>query len=495
MNTFTNAVDVEQNKARTFNAGATNRSSLNACVDFFSIVGNRNQQFFREFELAYQQSPDVATRILLWARDIRGGSGERQTFRNLLGYLEDHHQTVLLKVLPKVPEVGRWDDLLIFKTDMVKKAAFTLIQKALAEGNALCAKWMPRQSVGKSGRARGRKGREEAVELRKFLELTPKGYRKLLASCTNVVETKMCANEWDKIDFEKIPSLAAARYQKAFNKHGFEKYEEYKEKLEKGEAKISAGAVYPYDVIKSINHGDQKVAIAQWNALPNYLGDHRILCVVDTSGSMGSFNYYGQRDWGFEVKGNVQPLDIAVSLGIYCAEKLKGAFHGMWCNFSTTPTLRKLSGNVVEMYNQLAQHGSDWHGSTDIEKAMAKILDVATRNKVPANEMPEMLLIISDMEFNYCVNGEETVYEATARRFAEAGYELPKIVFWNVNSRSGNYPVTANERGTGLISGFSPAIMKAVLSIEDMAEFTPEAIMLKTVMVPRYAVEGIAEAA
>lgn len=482
-NQYVTAVEADQNKGLTYNLGATNVSSLNACVDLFSVIGNRNQEFFKEFELAYQQNPDVAVRILLWARDIRGGSGERQTFRNLLKYLEQKHPDVLSKVLPKVPEVGRWDDLLIFDSE-AKNKAFALIAAALSKGDALCAKWMPRQSVGKAGRKRGLKGRQEAVELRKFLGLNAKQYRKLIASATKAVETQMCSGDWKNINYSHVPSLAAARYQKAFNKHDPDGYTAWKEALadpENKTAKISAGAVYPYDVIKSVDKGDQKVAMAQWDALPNYMGDAKIIPMVDGSSSMFSWGYYGQRKNA--VKSNTMPIDVAVSLGLYCADKLEGAYNGMFLTFSGNPELQKLTGNLVEKINQIKS--AHWAMNTNIEAAMDKILDVAVRNRVPHEDMPEILLVLSDMEFDGCVEGERTIYSVTVDKFENAGYEMPKVVFWCLNSRSGNYPVTFNQNGTALVSGFSPAIMKSILSA-NLETFTPEAVMLETVMVDRY---------
>jgi hypothetical protein len=481
MNKFAEAVTEDQNKGLTYNQGATNYSSLNACVDLFAMVGTRNAQFSREFELAFQENEDVAVRILLWARDIRGGSGERQTFRNLLTYLEVKHPDVLFKLLPLIPEVGRWDDMLIFTNPGVKLAAFMQIKEALEDSDGLCAKWMPRQSVGKKGRARKRKGRQDAVDLRLFLGLAPKAYRKLLASATNVVETNMCLNNWKGINYSHVPSLAAARYQKAFNKHDAAGYETYKNKLETGEAKISAGAVYPYDIIKSLEQGDQRVASAQWEALPNYLDDSRIIPMVDTSGSMYSWSYY-DRNKG-PLKSNVQPIDISVSLGLYCADKLSGAYHGMFLTFSEIPHLQTLTGNLVSKYNQVRK--AQWGMNTNIEAAMDKILNLAVAKKVPQEDMPEVLLILSDMEFDACVQRESNIYDVTRHKYAASGYIMPKVVFWCLNGRTGNKPVTFRQSGTALVSGFSPAIMKSILA-SDLEDFTPENVMLKTVMVPRY---------
>jgi len=293
----------------------------------------------------------------------------------------------------------------------------------------------------------------------------------------------MCAGKWDDINHSHVPSLAASRYKKAFSRHGA-KFAEYVEKLKKGDAdvKVNASAVYPYDVLKgvasfhySLNFGQTELdhIVAQWEALPNYVGDASILPLVDVSGSMNT-GVGG---------GKTTAMDVAVSLGLYLADKNKGKFKDTFLTFSSKPELLHLKGNVVQKAQQMVK--SSWDMSTDLHKALDKILSTAKAGNVPQAEMPQMLLILSDMQFNQCVTHDDTALGMIKRKYSEAGYEAPAIVFWNINAKD-NVPVKHDKSGVALVSGFSPAIVKSVLST-DMDQFTPEGIMLKTVMVDRYA--------
>lgn len=504
MNKFSEAVEATQNQARTFNDAATNYSSLDACLDLFFIIGTRDGNYNSQFELAWQQNYDMAARIALWARDARGGSGERKTFRNVLKYMEQAHPNELLKLLPKIPEVGRWDDLLIFNDGPVKTAAYSLIEKALkVDRNGLCAKWMPREKQAPSKAYRykvnpyrtpkeksasgtlsagKKKNAVLATELRKFMSLSSRDYRHLLSSLSKVVETDMCAKKWDQINYNHVPSLASARYQKAFNKHDSARYATWKEGLKTGETKVNAATLFPYDCMKAVNNGDQVVAQAQWDALPNYIKEgERIIPMCDVSGSMTAWGYYGQRA---APKITVSPMDICVSLGLYVADKQDGAFKDLVLTFSGQPEILKLTGNLITKMNKLKS--ATWGMNTNICAAFTKILKLAVQNNVPNDEMPTMLLVLSDMEFDSCVHHDQTAFKFAQQEFEAAGYSLPKIVFWCLNSRVGNVPVTFKQDGTALVSGFSPAILKSVLAVE---AFNPETVMLQAIMQDRYKID------
>lgn len=483
MNTFVNAVKNEQVIGETFNGAVTFNTSGSRVLDLFQAAGNRGVTLNREFDLARSEDKALAYRVALWTRDIRGGAGERQTFRNLLKHFEQHYADETIKLLPKIPELGRWDDLLVFETDKLKAEAFRMIGDALTDKNGLAAKWMPRKG-------------EKAEELRRFLGLTPKQYRKTLVALTKVVESQMCAKEWDKIVFDHVPSVASARYQKAFNKNCGDAYKAYKAGLVKvnpetgkTERKINAAAVFPYDVVKSVTNGDREVAQAQWDAMPNFLGDNKILPVVDVSGSMMGWNYYGQRT---APKTTVTPLDVSLSIGLYCADKQQGAFSGMFMTFSERPKIQQLTGNLVDKLNQLRR--ADWGMNTNVEAAFREILETAKRNNVPDADMPKVLLILSDMEFDNCARGDGnrpiTNYENAKRLYAQAGYTLPTVVFWAINGRADNNPVTMHETGTCLVSGFSPALFKSVLKT-DLESYTPYNVMKEVLKSDRYDVEGL----
>jgi len=475
MNTFVNAV-VNQ-EARTTNGMRARKSTANACVDlFFKIGASRGKDITKEFVAAYAENKEIALRIAQWARDVRGGSGERELFRQILKYLDKHDPDAATALLKKVPEIGRWDD--IFVVENTKPFAFTMLGDALREKNGLAAKWTPRKG-------------ELAVEIRNFFGMSPKFYRKSLVEMTKVVEQDMCAKNWDGINFSHVPSVASARYKKAFYRNATEAYSAYVAELVKDpkdrtvQVKVNAGAVYPYDVLKGINsYGNRyngtetNLIVAQWDALENFVGDANVLPLVDVSGSMAC------KAGGAKSTSATTCMDVAVSLGLYLAEKNTGKFKDTFLTFSGTPELLHLKGNVVQKMNQMVT--STWGMNTDLVKAMDKILKTAKDGNVPQEEMPEMLLILSDMQFDQCARFDDSAMQMIARKFEAAGYTLPKIVFWNLNAAD-NVPVKYDTRGVALVSGFSPAIMKAVLS-GDTDQFTPEAMMLKTVMVDRYAV-------
>lgn len=468
---------MRQNDTVTENGMATNSSSLNHCVDLFFTIGamrgQDKQRLIRNFSLALLEDPTRAMKILFWVRDVREGAGERQIFRDVMKYLAEDHTDFLRKNIPYVSEYGRWDDLLTLIGTKLEADAFTQIRWGLEVKNGLCAKWMPRKGP-------------EAAKLRNFLEMTPKQYRKTLVELTNVVETQMCAKEWEKIDFGKLPSVASARYQKAFWKRNEEGYKSYIASLQKGEAKINAGAVYPYDVTKSLQRGNSDVAIEQWKALPNYMegSEDRILPVVDTSGSM-------QTPAGGN--SNVTCMDVSVSLGLYISERNAGVFKDVFVTFSADPKLQILKGNLRDRFNQLQR--SDWGYNTDLVKVFDLILDQAVKHSVPESEMPTKILILSDMEFDAATRSgagwgqratnpwNSTAQEMIEQKYAAAGYKMPAVVYWNIQSRGSNIPVSFDKAGTALISGFSPSILKSVVKGEITS---PQGMMDETIMSPRY---------
>lgn len=469
--TFANAVVNQQ--ARTTNGMKARQGSANACVDLFYKIGaSRGKDITPDFVAALVENQELALRIAQWARDVRGGAGERQTFRSILQYLEKNNPELAVKLAVKVPEIGRFDDLFSFKTNQLRTVAFTIISEALKAGNGLAAKWTPRKG-------------QDAVDFRSFLGWTPKFYRKTLVTLTKVVEQQMCAKNWDNINFSHVPSVAASRYKKAFYRNTT-KYAEYIAKLVKGDdptVKVNASAVFPHDVLKGLIHGyghdfnpDQLAFITkQWEALPNYVGNSKVLPMVDVSGSMFC-----------PVGGNraLQCIEIAISLGLYCADKNTGAFKDIFLTFSNAPRLERLSGNIVQKVNQLRE--ADWGMNTNLHAAFDKVLQAAVNGNVAASDMPNTMLIMSDMQFDACTRFDDTAMQMIRRKYEAAGYTMPNIVFWNLNAYD-NVPAKSNEFGVALISGFSPSILKAVLS-NDMSEFTPEAVMLEAVMVERYAV-------
>jgi hypothetical protein len=450
------------NKTTTTNGMATYGSSLNSCVDLFYKIGaSRGKDIVPSFKEAFNDDPDMALRIAQWVRDVRGGSGERKLFKDILVDLAKTDPMACRALMVKTPELGRWDDLLALVGTPLEKDAFTLIKGGLLdEKDSLCAKWMPRKG-------------DVAVKLRNFMEMSPKQYRKTLVTMTNVVETAMCAKDWDSIDFEKIPSVASARYQKAFNKNAEVAYREYKSKLETGEAEIKADAVYPYDVVKSVRFGDERIANAQWKALPNYMegSKERVIPVVDVSGSMGC---------SAGGNANVTCMDVAISLGLYISEKNEGIFKDKFITFSSNPQFQTVSGSLANRLQTMRR--ADWGMSTNVEATFNMILESAKQHSVPESDMPTKILILSDMQFNSCARMGDTFMDMITRKYEQAGYKVPELVFWNINA-SNNVPVTFDQNGTALVSGFSPALMKSVLACESL---NPVQMMKDTVCIERY---------
>jgi hypothetical protein len=331
------------------------------------------------------------------------------------------------------------------------------------------AKWLKSENTSSNESCRlGRKTREA-------LGLTPKKYRKILSALRkyiDVLEVKMCAGEWKEIDFEKVPSKASLNYRKAFGKHDQERYAAYLAAVEKGEAKMNAGAIYPYEVMEKVSHAyaEQEIKTLDllWKNMPNWLegNEHYGLVIADTSGSM-----------------NGRPIMVSVSLAIYFAQRNVGPFQNVWMNFSQAPTFQHLKGNnLKEIWDNIDR--SNWDGNTDLQSAFNLILTTAMKNKVAQKDMPKVLYIVSDMEFDQaCTSNDKTNFEVMKRKFEAAGYVLPNVVWWNVNARNDQYPIRTDDTGTALVSGCSPSVLKSLLSAKT---FDPMSIVYETVNTPRY---------
>ena len=467
MNMFNDAI--QNQDARTENGMLARKSTANACTDlFFKIGASRGKDIIPQFVSALVEDEDIALRIAQWARDVRGGAGERQLFIDILEYLDINNPDLAISLIKKVPELGRWKDLIEvdYINESVKNVAYDMIKEALDNDNALCAKWMPRKG-------------DIAHSLRNYFDWTPKFYRKRLVELTKVVETQMCENDWDNIEFGKVPSLAISRYKNAFYQHT-DNFETYVDGLTKGTEKVNAGAVYPYDVIKGAFNSynkksktEQDLIIAQWDALENFVGDANILPMIDVSGSMNC-TVGGSK--------SLRVIDVAVSLGLYLADKNEGDFKDTFLTFSNFPELVTVSGNIIQKIQQTIT--SNWNMNTDLVSAVQRILSVAKDQNVPNSEMPEMLIIFSDMQFDRCVELDQTGMDYIRDQYELSGYTLPKVVFWNLRDY-GNVPVKFNDKGVALVSGFSPAILKSLVS-GDLEQFTPQTIMMNAIMIDKY---------
>jgi hypothetical protein len=466
-----NAIQKSQNYTRTENGALTHQSTLDGVLDFYyHAPARRGQDNTALFLKAFGEDRLTAIRCLFYIRDIRGGQGERETFRQGLRELYKNFREVFDHILSYVPVYGRWDDIVEYVSD---PKVVSVIREQLnldlgsEDGVSLLAKWMP--SINTSSK--------ETVSLAhrwvKALGWTPVQYRKNLSTLRGkikLVETLMSQNQWDTISYGQIPSRAGLIYKDAFKRHDGTRYDEFLAAVVRGEEKINSGTLYPYELVaKSMNEKDQ-TAEAMWKCLPNYADtDDNALVVADVSGSM------------FSGMGTVAPITVCISLAIYLAERNKGIFHDKFITFSGTPSIQALKGQTLyEKIKNLSQ--ANWGMNTDLQAVFNVVLATAVKAKLPASEMPTKIFIISDMEFDSCV-GNNTNLEVIKAKYAASGFKLPTIIFWNVSSRNDQTPVTMDEKGTYLVSGCSPSIFEKAIKAQAT---TPMEMMLEVLNGPRY---------
>ena len=482
-NGLVKALQVESNFTLTTNGALTNKSTLNSVLDWFAAGGALRTRSAADvnslFSKAFSEDRLLALKILFYFRD-RIAQGERKTTRVVFNWLANNYPDILRKNLENIPFYGRWDDLYILIGTPLEADVYTLFEKQLTadienfKANkpvSLLAKWL------KSVNTSSQESRNQGYATAKALHLSPKKYRKILSklrSYINVLETKMCANDWTSIDFEKVPSKASLIYRKAFGKHDQVRYADYLTKVEKGEAKINASVVFPYEILRALvgerlcntpSAQEIKVADLQWNAMPDFMegNELRAISMSDLSGSMTGL-----------------PMLVSISLGIYFAERNIGAFKDYWINFSTSPSFQKLIGNnLYEKFSNMDKH--NWSGSTNLQSAFNLILSTAIQNGVKESDMPNALFIISDMEFNN--SGGITNFDAIKMKYKMAGYKLPKLVWWNVNAVQNNNPVRHDENGNMLVSGCSPSILKTVMAAK---QFDPMSAVYDVANQERY---------
>ena len=441
----------------TANGAVTHSTSLSACLDLFFIAGASRDMLESDiilmFERARAENKNLAYKILFWARDARGGAGEKRFFQIVMEHISKQYAYDYDQLAIYIPEFGYWKD--VFKIEKPNENTLNWLVTQLDESpNAnLLAKWFPRKGQWFSA-------------MHKYLKITPKEFRKKLVSMTKAVETQMCANEWSEINYSHVPSIAMNKYRNAFIGHDADRYTDYIADVQAGKQKINAGVLFPHQLYQAIEKGENANAVeAQWNALPDYMADstERIIPVCDVSGSMEGL-----------------PMDVSISLGIYISERNEGLFKDAFITFSSSPEMNYLKGSLSERMRQLQRSG--WGYSTNLQATFDLILNSAIRESLPESEMPTKLLIISDMEFDEA-DRDQTNLDTIRQKYSLAGYKMPEIVFWNVNGRMGNVPASVNDSGIGLVSGFSPSILKSILQGEI---YSPEQLMLDTVDSARY---------
>lgn len=482
-----NFLKKESNTTYTENGGTAYRSTESYCLDmFFKAGAMRNssaQEIADTVARAYAENPDKTMKILFFARDARGGLGERRFFRIAIAALVKTAPEAVKKNIPMFAEYGRFDDLCVLLGTPLEDDAVNVIKvqlntdmaaMAVGEKVSLLAKWLP--SVNTSSKETRNMGRR----LTALLGMSEPEYRRTLSALrryTDIIENRLRERDYT-FNYEVQPSCAMFKYRHAFIRNDGERYTEFLNKVHSGETKLHADRLFPYDIVRAAIEGDispkEKLSLdAAWKSLPDLSAAKRenAIAVIDGSGSM---------TWGM----GIRPIDAALSLGIYFAEHNTGAFANHFITFSENPRLVEIKGgDIVEQsrycytFNEMA--------NTNLEAVFKLILKTAIKNRVPQSEMPAKFYIISDMQFDRCVIGgnNDVLFRAMKKLYSQHGYELPEIIFWNVNSRCDAMPVTRSETGAALVSGYSPAVFDMVMG----GDCSPETVMNRILSSERYA--------
>jgi len=473
------------NRTRTENGAATLRSTGSHCVDLFATIGALRCADEREIETrflrAYAENPDVAMKILFYARDVRGGLGERRVFRVLMRWLALNQLPSALHNLPWVPEYGRWDDLLALLDTPARGEALALLNYQLGldlaaldrgEPVSLLGKWLP------SVNAHSARAVAQARALASAFGMSPARYRRMLSALRrriDLLENRLRQGDYT-FDYALQPSQAMFRYRHAFLRNDPARYRDYLARVNRGEAALHTGTLMPYEIVQAAyaaREEDRAALDASWRALEDFTDGENALVVADGSGSM----YWG---------GRPTPASVAQSLAIYFAQRNRGAFRDHFITFSMNPRLVRVMGaDIVEQVRYCRSFNEC--ANTDLQKVFELILQAAVENRLPQAELPSTLYIVSDMEFDACARGADiTNFDWARNLYRRHGYRLPRVVFWNVQSRNEQQPVRCNAQGVALVSGCTPRIFSQVMS----GETDPYRNMMAVVGADRYAAIG-----
>lgn len=451
--------NAQNNQTLTENGAVTNKSTNSRLLDFFGQAGalrlGRGAENATDlFVDAFNEDKLLATKALFYFRDVRGGQGERETFRTFLRGLAIIDPNIVRKNLHLIKEYGRWDDYYVLVNTQVEREMFEFLFNQFKEDlqsdkPSLLGKWLKSENTSSPA------SRELGKKTRKAFGLKPAIYRKALSVLRqkiNVLETQLSKNQWDKVTYEYVPSQANLKYRKAFGRHDLTRYSAYLEAVASGETKINAKTQFPYEIVRNAwapyagwkgAETERKALDVMWNNQPDYIakGENSI-CVCDVSGSM-----------------NGLPIQVSISLGIYTAERNTGPFHNMFMTFSERPQLQSIVGrDIVEKVANL--NTAQWDMNTNVKAIFDTLLRVGQTNRLENEDMVKKIFIVSDMEFDNCTmaRANETLFQTIGREWSEAGYDLPLLVFWNVASRNEQSPMSLDDRGFVNVSGCSPSI-------------------------------------
>ena len=504
MNTFMENLKDVNNFGLTENGALTHKTTKSAVLDMFAVCGAYRQHSVEDcilmFQNALEENETLAVKCLFYLGDCRGGQGERRFFRVCYKWLAKNYPEVAMRNLEAIPEYRRWDDVIYATVGTpIEDVALAFIRKQLAldvqsKTPSLLAKWMPSEN------ASSHETKRVAGIVRAYLGMTHKQYRKTLSVLReriNIVERLMSENRWDEIEFDKIPSKAGLIYKNAFARRDMiaKKYETFaKDKT----TKVNASVLNPVDIAEKIftkyrwgrngDATDRAMLQKYWDNLKDYYNGRQEngLAIVDVSDSMSG-----------------QPLYAAVSMGAYIAERGHGPFANHFITFSEEPELVKFEGvDIVDKF--IRAEKANWEMNTNIKAVFDMLLNVAKKENTKAEDMPERLYIFSDMQFDRCVtdgtkgspdrwgyrsynypsaSGMETLLESIASEWAAAGYELPKVVFWNLRASTNNIPALGGR--FSYVSGYSMSMVETILSGKDGYD-----LCLEKLLSPRYEMVG-----
>lgn len=495
-NSLLSGMAAKSNAAFTANMDKAYKSTNSLVLDMFSragaMRGRSESDIIKMFDNAYAEDKDLALKCLFYNRDFKGsGNGEREFFRICIKHLAKIDAASLRKNLKHIKDFGRFDDLWELFGTSVEKDVIAIVKeqwsKDIESANknqpvSLLSKWLPSIVTSSKGTVK------QAKILARGLGIDEKSYRKTRSALNkklNVVETIMSAGHFELINFNEVPSCASKIYRGAFKKRDESRYVAWQEDVKKAiedkaagkipttNAKVNADVLYPYELVRECRNNKWDMTVEnQWKSLPDFGGDGNIMCCIDTSGSMSSGC------------GTVAPADVALSLGIYFAERNNGAFKDHFITFSSRPELVKLKGTNLQ---QKLQNIRSIVEITDLRAAFKLILDTAISHNVPQEEMPKALVVISDCQFDSGQVSNTSTAQDFKKMFNAAGYEAPICVYWNVNS-SDNSPVTQHSTGHVLVSGGSVNAFKAINKFLESGEMvTPYSMMVSTLNDGRYA--------
>ena len=535
MNKLLDSLKQEQNSQRTVTAkgaGAhatmvTGTNDAEHVLDFYANVGaNRGnaQRSHQAWLKALAGHPLLAVRALFYLRDPRGGVGERDLFRYFFMQLAEQNDAMAASLVRHIPEFGRWDDLTMFFSDksfaacpLTTNAAVSLATTQLAEdmqsalnGEAvsLCAKWMP------SWKTSSKATRTKAVWFAGRLGMSLGKYNRTLVTlrqAIRIIETKISNGEWSNVDYNTIPAKAHMIYKDAFMRHDSERYSAWLASLSNPDSgnsiKATSLMAYEFAAKYGVSSGwsfhipkYDATLEAQWEQLiadalvdlDDMDEELNALCCVDNSGSMYSAGYHG----GNSLDSNMSPATIGNSIALYIASVVQGPFHNVYMTFDDDAKIKFLpDSNLKDKLNHL--FGEVWKGgTTNVQSAYMTLLRHAVKNDVPEKDMPNVIVILSDMQFDsvgYGRNRAKTIMEDMREKYANAGYKLPVVVYWNLNGYAKTHPVKADEHGTITISGFNQAIGNSFLKMDlpKLQSMTPLTEMIDRLTSPRYSVINI----